>query len=160
LTTGYNIRVEIGQPEIRADAPEGTRMTDHCHLEGPSPEARPRYDAAVRAFNAGKYFEAHELFEELWREAIGPLKVFYLAMTQSAVALYHAERRNWHGATTLWRRANRRFAEYDGEFGRQGLARLRLSLDELARQWIQQAEMPTNESVGGGTNHRLGFWSD
>lgn len=135
-------------------------MTDHCHLDGPSPEARPRYDAAVRAFNAGEYFEAHELFEDLWREANGPLKVFYLAMTQSAVALYHAQRRNWHGATTLWRRANRRFAEYDGEFGRQGLTRLRAAIDELAQRWTDQTEVPDGESAECRTNHRPGFWSD
>lgn len=134
-------------------------MTERCHLDGPSPDDRPRYDEAVRAFNAGEYFEAHELFEDLWRAADGPLKLFYLAMTQSAVALHHAERRNWHGAMTLWRRANRRFAEYDGEFGRQGLNRLRAVIDELARNWGNPTEFSASNRANDLVNHRPSFWN-
>jgi len=49
-------------------------------------------------FNAEKYFEAHEVWEDLWRVTDGPLRAFYQGMIQAAVALYHLRRNNVAGA--------------------------------------------------------------
>src|SRR5262249_10939110 len=50
-------------------------------------------------FNAGKYFEAHEVWEDLWRPTEnGPLKDCYQGLIQAAVALHHLQQGNEVGA--------------------------------------------------------------
>ena len=50
-------------------------------------------------FNAGQYFEAHEVWEDVWRStAKGPLRNFYQGLIQAAVGLHHLHRGNTAGA--------------------------------------------------------------
>lgn len=67
-----------------------------------APEAAdPRYLAGVGRFNAGDYFDAHEVWEELWRDCPAADRRFYHSLIQAAVALYHADRGNRVGAERL-----------------------------------------------------------
>jgi hypothetical protein len=81
-----------------------------------SPTVMPpaSYDArflhGVSLFNAGEFFAAHEVWEDLWREASGQEKQFYQGLIQCAVALEHARRGNVRGALRLAERYPRRFA--------------------------------------------------
>lgn len=43
---------------------------------------------------AGRYWEAHETLEGLWREAPYPLRLFHYALIKVAVGLLHVERRS------------------------------------------------------------------
>jgi uncharacterized protein len=49
-------------------------------------------------FNSGYYFEAHEVWEELWKVTDGPVRFFYQGLIQAAVGLYHLNRGNRIGA--------------------------------------------------------------
>lgn len=64
----------------------------------------PRYLRGIDHFNAGEYFEAHEVWEDLWIETNDEPKGFYHGLIQAAVALHHAGRGNAAGAQTLYRR--------------------------------------------------------
>jgi len=55
-------------------------------------------DEGIIFFNAGHYFEAHEVWEDLWRETSGDLRLFYQGLIQTAVGLYHLSRGNMIGA--------------------------------------------------------------
>lgn len=61
----------------------------------------PRWLKARELFDRGLCFEAHEAFEELWREASGPRKELLQAMAQASAALVHLSRGNRSGATYL-----------------------------------------------------------
>ena len=52
----------------------------------------------IEHFNAGRYFDAHEVWEEIWLGASGETKLFYQMLIQAAVALHHYERSNARGA--------------------------------------------------------------
>ncbi len=43
----------------------------------------------IKIFNGGRYFEAHETWEDLWRETDGKDKLFYQGLVQVAVGLHH-----------------------------------------------------------------------
>ena len=67
---------------------------------------RPRggeadFQRGIALFNAGLYFECHELLEGVWRATPGPERAFYHGIVQVAAAFYHYEKRNLHGARTL-----------------------------------------------------------
>jgi uncharacterized protein len=63
----------------------------------------PRYLAGVVLFNAGDYFEAHEVWEDLWAESHGPTRKFYQGLIQAAVGLCHFCNGNLGGAAKLYR---------------------------------------------------------
>src|SRR5947209_7807661 len=60
-----------------------------------------RFNAACQHFDAGEYFEAHEVWEDLWNEAYGPRHAYLQGLIQTAVALHHAGNENWNGTRKL-----------------------------------------------------------
>ena len=54
-----------------------------------------------RLFDAGEYFEAHEVLEDLWRVTEGPDRKFYQGLIQLAVVLHHVRRGNVVGARNV-----------------------------------------------------------
>jgi uncharacterized protein len=59
-------------------------------------------------FNAGEFFEQHEVLEELWRAESGPIRELYQGILQVGVGFHHLERGNHHGAITLLERGLKR----------------------------------------------------
>ncbi len=62
----------------------------------------PRYVRGVQLFNACEFFEAHDVWEELWAEYRGPSRDFYKGLIQVAVALHHFGNENIRGAKKLY----------------------------------------------------------
>jgi uncharacterized protein len=56
------------------------------------------YLEGIEHFNAGRYFDAHEVWEEIWLRSSGDTKLFYQMLIQAAVGLHHYERGNARGA--------------------------------------------------------------
>jgi uncharacterized protein len=56
------------------------------------------YLRGIDHFNARSYFDAHEIWEEIWLRSSGDTKLFYQMLIQAAVGLYHYERENYRGA--------------------------------------------------------------
>jgi predicted metal-dependent hydrolase len=63
----------------------------------------PRYLAGILFFNQRDFFEAHEVWEDVWTESAGPERRFYQGLIQAAVALHHFRNGNVRGATKLYR---------------------------------------------------------
>lgn len=62
----------------------------------------PRYLAGICFFNQGDYFEAHEVWEDLWAQAVGPERRHYQGLIQAAVCLHHFGNGNLRGARKLY----------------------------------------------------------
>ncbi len=62
----------------------------------------PLYLQGVANFNACEFFEAHEVWEELWKNYSGDLRLFYKGLIQSAVALHHFGNGNIRGARKVY----------------------------------------------------------
>jgi len=60
-----------------------------------------RFHRACEHFDKQEYFEAHEVWEDLWNEAHGARHAFLQCLIQVAVALHHGRNGNWNGATKL-----------------------------------------------------------
>ncbi len=94
-----------------------------------------RYVQGVAFFNECEYFEAHEIWEELWTEYQGPSRRFYQGLIQVAVCLHHFGNGNTRGAKKLYFSCNKYLGEYPAEFEGIDVAKLRAELkvccDEL-----------------------------
>lgn len=89
---------------------------DH-RFNGPPEELRndPRLAAAIDRFNQREWYAAHDGFEELWHETLGPLRPVLQGILQIAVAHVHLERGNRHGATVLMGEGLGRLAGADAD---------------------------------------------
>lgn len=70
-------------------------------------EYDPRYLAGAGLFNRGLFFEAHEVWEDLWHDTAGPDRRFYQGLILAAVAVYHAGKGNARGARRLFHSGRR-----------------------------------------------------
>ena len=61
----------------------------------------PLYLQGIEHFNVCDFFEAHEVWEELWSDHHGPARAFYQGLIQAAVALHHFGNGNLRGAKKL-----------------------------------------------------------
>jgi hypothetical protein len=62
----------------------------------------------VALYNAGRFWEAHEALEPVWRAAPPPERDFWQGLIQAAAAMLHRERGNRHGLITQGGAAIRR----------------------------------------------------
>jgi predicted metal-dependent hydrolase len=88
------------------------------------PQADPRFQKAVELFNDGEWYDAHDVFEELWHETADPHRRSLQGVLQVAVAQLHLQRDNRRGATIL-------FGEALGRLKRPGTPDLGLDIKTL-----------------------------
>jgi uncharacterized protein len=66
-----------------------------------SSEKEEKFERGLRHFNAREFFEAHEVWEEVWLIEAEPEKTFLQGIIQIAAAFHHYRRGNSDGAETL-----------------------------------------------------------
>jgi predicted metal-dependent hydrolase len=100
----------------------------------------PGYQRGLELFNAGEFFDAHEVLEDVWRAAPAEEKKFLQGLIQLAVGLHHYSRGNLAGARSLLARGNRNLSGYADRHGGIDLARLRPRVAQWVRA-LENAEM-------------------
>ena len=75
------------------------------------------YRRGLELFNSGAFFDAHEAWEDVWRQSEGLDKQFLQGLIQVAVAFHHYSTGNVEGARSVLERAGRNLAEFPEEFG-------------------------------------------
>ena len=71
----------------------------------------PRYLQGIEYFNDCEFFEAHEIWEDLWADCQGPSRKFYQGLIQAAVCLHHFGNGNLHGARKLYHSCRTRYLD-------------------------------------------------
>lgn len=66
----------------------------------------------VEEFNRQFFFEAHDVWEELWRETTGTHRIFYQGLIQTAVGFYHLSNGNYKGACSQLGKALGKLDQY------------------------------------------------
>ena len=73
---------------------------------------RPAMEEVVRRgvalYNAGRFWEAHEAVEIVWRQSAPPERSLWQGLIQAAAAMLHRERGNRHGLQAQGRAAVQR----------------------------------------------------
>jgi uncharacterized protein len=121
-------------PHLAYLARQARRLLEALRMaRGPTRET-PDLERGIALFNAGLFFECHELLEEVWRATNGPAKDFYHGIVQVAASFYHYEKRNQHGAQTLLRKGLQRLAAYPDEYQSVRLGEFRANL----HRWMER----------------------
>lgn len=72
------------------------RPSQRC--AGPPPQGLIE---GVRLFNERRFFECHEVLEDIWREESDSIRYLYQGILQVGVGFHHLRNRNYRGATRL-----------------------------------------------------------
>jgi uncharacterized protein len=91
------------------------------------------FERGVALFNRDKFFEAHEVWEEIWLAAGEPEKGFLQGLIQVAAAFHHAQRGNARGMESLLAAGLAKLGRFPGDHHGIGLA----ALCEEARRWTE-----------------------
>jgi len=99
------------------------------HLAMRGHEAHDSWAEGIELFNTGRFFDCHEVWEEVWKRSSGAEKLFYQGMIQAAVAILHAQRGNPRGARSTWGKARAKLEPLPAEHMGIALADLRDAVD-------------------------------
>jgi hypothetical protein len=101
------------------------------------------FQRGLELFNTGHYFDAHEVWEDVWRAAPAEEKKFLQGLIQIAVALHHHSRGNLDGARSLLGRAQRNLAHYADTYNRVDLAAVRAGIRACEKALAEGQALPT-----------------
>ena len=88
--------------------------------------------AGLDLLRNGDFFEAHEVFEELWRAAPTEDRDFYQGLVHVAVAWHQADRRNRTGCERQLEKARRRLAPYAPTYAGVDVAAILAVVDDAS----------------------------
>jgi uncharacterized protein len=107
------------------------------------------FQRGLDLFNAREFFDAHEVWEDVWRTAPAEEKKFLQGLIQIAVALHHHSRGNSTGARSLLARAQRNLLDYPDFYARVNLAAVRAAITECEQALAAGAALqPFRISIG------------
>ena len=109
-------------------------------------ETEEKFRKGLEQFNAARFFEAHETWEEIWLAAPQPEKTFLQGIIQMAAAFHHYTRGNRPGAQALLTEGLKKLEQFPPVHRGLALEGLRAVL----RQWIQE--------LGAGSDPGPGKW--
>jgi predicted metal-dependent hydrolase len=88
----------------------------------------PLFLQAVQEFNRGHFFEAHELWEDLWNEAGGEEKRFYQGLVQIAAGYQKLSIAQYSGARKLLERGQQTLSEFPADYANIDLSHLLMTV--------------------------------
>jgi predicted metal-dependent hydrolase len=94
-------------------------------------EGEKRFEEGVELFNAGRFFECHEAWEEVWKHRVGAEKLFLQGMIQASAALLHVERGNRTGAESLYAKARAKLDRFPDDYMGLALGEFRTAMRQF-----------------------------
>jgi uncharacterized protein len=112
----------------------------------PDLERKLYYDG-IQLFNEHEFFEAHEVWEDIWHMAYGLKHDFYQGMIQCAVALEHYRRSNPRGVVSLFRSYRTKFRDVPPVFMGLDVTRFLAEMHEALRPVLEADPLPEKGAI-------------
>ncbi|MGB9242578.1 MAG: DUF309 domain-containing protein [Candidatus Acidiferrales bacterium] len=102
-----------------------------------SAERKKKFEEGLEHFNAKKFFEAHEFWEEIWLVESEPEKTFLQGLIQITAAFHHRQRGNPEGVELLLASGIVKLLRFPADHGGLAIGELR----ENAKRWARAIGM-------------------
>jgi uncharacterized protein len=109
-------------------------------------EKHERFERGLGHFNARRFFEAHEVWEEIWLVEDEPEKTFLQGIIQIAAAFYHYRRGNSDGAETLLAAGIVKISRFPHDYHGLAVEDLRVTAKWWARR-LGEREKPDDHEI-------------
>lgn len=100
----------------------------------------PEYLRSIDLFNAGDYYECHEVLEDIWIPACGQEKLFYQGIIMAAVAFYDYDVGRFGAARAMYRKAKERLEQLPERFMSLDVRAFLRQLDEFFSFTVDEAQ--------------------
>lgn len=120
-----------------------------------SAEHDRKFQEGLAHFNARRFFEAHESWEEIWLTEAEPEKTFLQGLIQVAAAFHHYGRGNRGGAESLLTSGIVKLGRFPENHGGLALGELRSVAKEWARA-LGEGEDPDASHLPRIRSHESG----
>lgn len=110
-------------------------------------DERQIYLRGIELFNQHEFFDAHEVWEDIWNAAYGIKHEFYQAMIQCAVALEHYKRSNARGVLSLYKSYNRHFRDVPERFMGLDVEAFKRQMHEALRPVLEASPVPEKGTI-------------
>src|SRR3989442_15942098 len=101
-----------------------------------------RFDRGIQEFNGGRYFECHDLLEDLWHDTRGRDRLFLQGLIQISVGFHHFFNQNYKGATSQLTKGLGKVDSYRPSH--RGI-----ELEQFSREVVYWLAMPERALLGG-----------
>lgn len=98
-----------------------------------SAEKTEKFKLGLAHFNSRRFFEAHEVWEEIWLVEAEPEKTFLQGLIQVAAAFHHYMRQNPSGAESLLASGIVKLSRFPEQHHGLSIGELRTAAKEWAR---------------------------
>lgn len=105
------------------------------------------YLDGIALFNEHEFFEAHEVWEDIWRPAYGLKYEFYQGMIQCAVALEHYRRSNPRGVVSLYDSYRKHMRDVPETFMGLDVTRFLAAMRETLRPVLEADPLPPKGGI-------------
>ena len=112
-----------------------------------------RFYRGLEEFNEERFFEAHEVLEDLWHEYREADRTFIQGLIQIAAAFYHLQSLNVKGAASQFLKGSEKLRHFLPEYKSVSVATL---LDDVQEN-LQRIQQSTNENLGSIRYPRIQF---
>ena len=102
-----------------------------------------RLRRGIREFNDERFFEAHEVWEELWHEYRGTDRTFIQGLIHLAAGLYHCQCENEKGAVSQLNKGIQKLQNYVPEYSGVPLELMLKRVEAIAGQMYNGAHHHT-----------------
>ena len=93
------------------------------------------YNEGKKEFLEGKYYEAHEIWEDLWSDYYLKDRKFIQGLIQLSVSFVHLKNGNMIGAKSLLKKSQAKFLEYEGVHRLINVKRLKVEIGEVEKEY-------------------------
>ena len=93
------------------------------------------YNEGKKEFQNGNYFDAHEIWEDLWSDYYLKDKKFIQGLIQLSVSFVHLKNGNMIGAKNLLKKSKEKFLDYEKEHRSINIEMLRAEMDIVQKEY-------------------------
>ena len=93
------------------------------------------YNEGKKDFIDGKYYEAHEIWEDLWSDYYLKDRKFIQGLIQLSVSFVHLKNGNMIGAKSLLKKSQAKFLGYEGVHRLINVKRLKVEISEVEKEY-------------------------
>jgi predicted metal-dependent hydrolase len=93
------------------------------------------YNEGKKEFLDGKYYDAHEVWEDLWSDYYLKDRKFIQGLIQLSVSFVHLKNGNMVGAKNLLKKSQAKFLDYEGEHRSINIKRLKIEMSEVEKEY-------------------------
>ena len=93
------------------------------------------YNEGKKEFQNGNYFDAHEIWEDLWSDYYLKDRKFIQGLIQLSVSFVHLKNGNMIGAKNLLKKSKEKFLDYEKEHRSINIEMLRAEMDIVQKEY-------------------------